>query len=134
MSRILVPLDESTHLEAVLGKAIDRFPDEEILVLHVVQVSELPGDETESAAELAEAGAREVLEDAKTIADNHDREIELDTVEGHAAKSIVSYATRNNIDHIVMGSEGRSGISRVLLGSTAESVKEDAPCEVTIIE
>jgi nucleotide-binding universal stress UspA family protein len=53
--------------------------------------------------------------------------------EGHAAKTIVRYAEENDVDHIVMGSTGRSGISRVLLGSVAESVTRRAPCSVVIV-
>lgn len=134
MSRILVPLDKSTQLEAVLGKAIELFPDGEILALHVVQVTELPDDPTESATGLAESEAREVFEAAERIAGDHNRNIELDTTEGHAVEAIVSYAKQNNIDHIVMGSEDRSGVRRLLFGSVAESVKRDAPCAVTVAE
>lgn len=134
MSQVLIPMDESTHLEAVLREAIELFPDGDILALHVVQVTELPDDKTESAAELAKDEAREVFETAEKIANEHDRNIELDTTEGHAVESIVEYAKQKNVEHIVMGSEDRSGVRRLLLGSVAESVKQDAPCDVTIVE
>lgn len=46
---------------------------------------------------------------------------------------IVKFAEENNINHIIVGHRGRSSISRVLLGSTAEGVVEKAPCYVTVV-
>jgi nucleotide-binding universal stress UspA family protein len=42
-------------------------------------------------------------------------------------------AEDHDVDGIVMGSHGRSGISRVLLGSVAETAVRRAPCPVTIV-
>jgi nucleotide-binding universal stress UspA family protein len=52
---------------------------------------------------------------------------------GAAASEIVAYAQRQNIDLIVMGTHGRSGLARMLLGSVAEAVVRDAPCQVLTI-
>ncbi len=46
------------------------------------------------------------------------------------APAIVSYAERCDIDLIVMGTHGRRGVRRLLLGSTAEEVVRTAPCPV----
>lgn len=46
---------------------------------------------------------------------------------------IVRYATDNNIDLIVMGTHGRSGMSHMLLGSVAEKVVRRAPCPVLTV-
>lgn len=133
MSRILVPLDESAQSKVALEKAFERFPDGDVLALHVIQVTDLPAYEKESARDLAMEDADEVLEGAENIADNYDRDIELDTTEGHAGKAIVSYAEENDIDRIVMETSDQSGIERFVLGSVAEFVKENAPCPVTIV-
>lgn len=49
-----------------------------------------------------------------------------------AAPHILSYAKRNDIDLIVVGSHGRGGISAKLLGSEAETVLREAGCDVLI--
>jgi nucleotide-binding universal stress UspA family protein len=52
---------------------------------------------------------------------------------GHAASEIVKYAEREKIDLIVLGTHGRSGLARVLMGSVAEAVVRTAPCQVLTI-
>src|SRR5215471_11197639 len=46
---------------------------------------------------------------------------------------ILRYATENDIDLIVMGTHGRSGVSHMLLGSVAERVVRRAPCPVLTV-
>jgi nucleotide-binding universal stress UspA family protein len=52
---------------------------------------------------------------------------------GHPATRIVEIAKRWPADLIVMGSHGRSGVQRVLLGSVAEEVMRHAPSPVLIV-
>jgi universal stress protein A len=52
---------------------------------------------------------------------------------GHAASEIVKYAGREKIDLIVLGTHGRGGLARVLMGSVAETVVRTAPCQVLTI-
>lgn len=52
---------------------------------------------------------------------------------GHPAEQICSFAKENGVDLIVIGSHGRSGFSRVLLGSVSNAVANHAPCPVTIV-
>lgn len=54
--------------------------------------------------------------------------------EGKPADEIVSAAREWNADLIVIGSHGRSGVSRLVLGSTAESVLRHAPCPVVVVK
>jgi nucleotide-binding universal stress UspA family protein len=55
-------------------------------------------------------------------------------VSGDPANEIVAYAEETDVDHIVVGSHGRSGLSRVLLGSTAEKVVRRSPVPVTVVK
>lgn len=55
------------------------------------------------------------------------------TANGIPARQIVEYARRAGIDLIVMGTHGRTGFSRALLGSVAEAVVRRAPCQVLTV-
>jgi nucleotide-binding universal stress UspA family protein len=50
------------------------------------------------------------------------------------AKSIVSFSKSNKIDLIVMGSHGRRGFDKILLGSVANGVSQQAKCPVLILK
>ncbi len=52
---------------------------------------------------------------------------------GHAATEICSYADDHGVDLIIIGSHGRSGLKRVLLGSVSHAVANSAHCPVTIV-
>ena len=52
---------------------------------------------------------------------------------GQPASEIVKYAERAKIDLIVLGTHGRSGLRRVLMGSVAQAVVRTAPCQVLTI-
>jgi nucleotide-binding universal stress UspA family protein len=56
------------------------------------------------------------------IAEAAGLEIESNIVEGHPADEIIKYAEENSIDLIVMGTLGKSGLDRFLLGSVADKV------------
>lgn len=53
---------------------------------------------------------------------------DIDTVTG----SIIGYATKNKIDLIVIGTKGRTGLKRILLGSVALGVVQQAYCPVLV--
>ena len=52
---------------------------------------------------------------------------------GTPAARIVQYAERHRIDLIVLGTHGRTGVTRALLGSVAEQVARTAPCPVLTV-
>jgi nucleotide-binding universal stress UspA family protein len=51
-------------------------------------------------------------------------------IAGHPAGTIVQFADSQDVDLIVMGTHGRGGLSRLLMGSVAEAVVRRAPCPV----
>ena len=61
------------------------------------------------------------------------QEPESSIVWGHAAEEICRFAQEHNVDLIVIGSHGRTGIRRALLGSVSHAVANQAPCPVTIV-
>ena len=61
-------------------------------------------------------------------------EIEQVITHGDAAAEIVRVAKERKIDLIVISSHGRTGLGRILFGSTAESVVRHAPCPVLVVK
>ena len=55
-------------------------------------------------------------------------------LEGDPAGEIVRYGRDAGIDVIVMGTHGRTGVERLLMGSVAERVLRDAPCSVLVVK
>jgi nucleotide-binding universal stress UspA family protein len=59
--------------------------------------------------------------------------VKTEVLSGIPTRKIAEYARRQGIDLIVMGSHGRSGLSRALLGSVAEGVVRRGPCPVLVV-
>lgn len=137
--RILVPYDGSEPAADALRYALERFPDPEVTVLYVVATPDgywtafeddptaLPG--YERATEQGEG----LLADAATLADDLGHEVETEVVHGTPAARIVETAEAESIDTVVIGSHGREGVSRVLLGSVAETVVRRSPVPVLVV-
>ena len=72
------------------------------------------------------------LDRVRTMAEG----VNLETVilEGKPAAEIVRFATENGIDLIVIGTQGKRGFERLLLGSVAEQVIRSAPCKVLVVK
>lgn len=62
--------------------------------------------------------------------------VNLETVvlDGKPAAQIVKFAEENKIDLIVIGTRGKRGLERLLLGSVAEQVIRMAPCKVLVVK
>ena len=138
---ILVPVDDSEMSCDALDYAIAECEDAEITALHVIDQSEIhtpigieaPTVDRDDIVETYRQKARVVLEDAEETADDHGVEIETEMVEGDVTKSILAYVADNDVDHIVIGSHGRTGAGRILLGSVAESVTRRSSVPVTVV-
>jgi nucleotide-binding universal stress UspA family protein len=55
-------------------------------------------------------------------------------LEGDPAQEIVRFAADAGMDLIVMGTHGRTGLERLLMGSVAEKVMREAPCSVLVVK
>ena len=141
--RILVPIDGSDHSWKAVEYALETFDGEEIHVLHVVDPAESVytgvegGYSDQRSFEVARAAGEELCEEARDHAENtgalETTVLETAVEVGRPTREILGYAADQEVDHIVMGSHGRSGVSRVLLGSVAETVMRRAAVPVTIL-
>ena len=138
--RVLVPFDDSEPAADALEYAFDLFPDVDFVVLTVVDTSSLPfipnaADDADSSddARTLPGEATAHLTAVEAIATEHGRAVETRTRLGTPAQEILEYVERNHIDHVVIGSHGRSGVARILLGSVAEVVVRRSPVPVTVV-
>jgi len=72
---------------------------------------------------------RLVEDDAKALG----VDVESAVIEGHPSHEIIEFAENNDIDLIVMGTLGKSGLDRFLLGSVAEKVSRNAKVPVLVV-
>ncbi|MGD0534610.1 MAG: universal stress protein [Methanoregula sp.] len=63
-----------------------------------------------------------------------DMKVETSILEGHPAAEIVKFALAKKIDMIVIGTQGKKGLERLLLGSVAEEIIRSAPCKVLVVK
>ncbi|MFA9425140.1 universal stress protein [Natronorubrum sp. A-ect3] len=134
---ILVPHDDSEHADAALRFALETFPDAEIVVFHVVEPF---AEHTDAGVEdgrrwqrRARKYATDVFNGVHDIAAAVDASVETEWRYGRPKYVIVRYLEEEDIDQVVMGSRGRSGLDRLLLGSVAETVVRRASVPVTIV-
>jgi nucleotide-binding universal stress UspA family protein len=139
LHRILVPTDFSKFSEVALNYAValaEKFVAE-LYLLHVVQDLALfipdavavvppvavPVDQFTTAAR---AALERVVEDHQLERFVVHREVR----EGTPFYEIIRFARETEIDLIVMGTHGHTGLAHVLLGSVSEKVVRKAPCPV----
>jgi len=138
-SAILVPVDGSEQSFDALEYAIAEFGEATITVLTVLDPAEV-GAGTEIAMTVnadewmatAEKRAEGHFERARELA-GADVDLRTETEIGRPARTIVDVVEEGGFDHVVMGSHGREGVSRILLGSVAETVVRRSPVPVTVV-
>ncbi|WP_247003395.1 universal stress protein [Halosolutus gelatinilyticus] len=130
--QVLVPMDDSATARAALEYALERYPDDEFTVVHAIDDLEAGYGGRPPAVD-GDGPDLDFFDEAERIAAEYDRPVETRVIEGQAADAILEFADEEGIDEIVMGSEGRSGVSRMLLGSVAEQVTRRASIPVTIV-
>lgn len=134
--RILVPLDDSEPAHTALEEALELFEPGEIVVLHVLELDEVTHGAgsavTNDLAEAREEEAEEMFDRAQRKADEYGVSLDRVVETGDPAEVIVEIAETADVDHIVMGSHGRSGLSHILVGSVAQDVVQNSPVSVTI--
>jgi nucleotide-binding universal stress UspA family protein len=159
--KILVPYDGSQPSENAVKQAIELANDlsgrSEIILLNVVEEVVLPpvmlhslrfrsqitGDEItitgltkELRQQMKEAGIKMLNEKHQQLSTKIRNNVEMKTkvLVGYPSDKIIEYAKEENVDLVIIGNVGLSGVSKFkALGSVSRSVSERAPCPVIIV-
>ncbi len=135
--RILVATDGSDVASAAVDAAIalaTRF-DAELHAVHVREVGELPQDVADEAASDLERTGREAAQRAADRAADAGLEATTAVVEGGQTPhdAILAHAAEAGADLLVLGTHGRTGIGRWVMGSVAEQAVRESPIPVLTV-
>ncbi len=127
-NKILVPVDFSPQSQAAVEYACAFAKDgnAELLIVHVMDpaVGQLEGIAPVEAMEGLNNALHGVKPNDETVVCSYRM------LEGAPADTILKTASDENVEMIVMGTHGRTGFQRLVLGSVAESVVRKARCPV----
>ena len=136
LHRILVPVDFSAGSEAALDMATSLARDNGAgLILVHVEVIPLSAAGGEYLYAVPEPPTEELLAklNAVVVPDSH-IPVERRLLAGDPADAIIRLAQTEAADLIVMGTHGRRGLARLLMGSVAEAIVRAAPCPVLTVK
>ncbi|MBI4824979.1 MAG: universal stress protein [Nitrospirae bacterium] len=134
--KILVATDGSKFSKAAAEKAIDfaKSYGGELMAISVVDVpTEFYGEAPQIVEDMVRKAAGYV-EDIKKQADSAGIKAEGFVREAEAYQAITDMAREQNVDTIVLGSHGRTGLKRLLMGSVAEKIIGHSPCPVLVVK
>ncbi|NHN49041.1 universal stress protein [Halostella sp. JP-L12] len=137
--RILVPTDGSEGVERAVEHATDLAAAHgaslhAVYVVNTASYGTLPMETSwEGVADMLRDEGQAAVDRVKAIAAEKDVPVEAALVDGTPSKEIVRYAESNGCDLIVMGTHGRGGIDRLLLGSVAERVVRSSDVPVLTV-
>jgi nucleotide-binding universal stress UspA family protein len=136
MKRILVPLDGSLLSESILPVAEEWAKEEgaEVILLRAVLAHHLPlADPTEAEVRVVKEGETYLKEIAERLERRGLKQVRWVLWYDEPATAIAEAAKRDGVDLIAMATHGRSGLSRLLLGSVAEAVARAARVPVLLL-
>lgn len=135
---ILVPTDGSDPARAAIDHAVTLagLCDARVHGLFVTDsgtADKIEGKYPQPADQLESVG-EEAITELERVATSEDVETTVHIAGGTAHEEIVQYADENDIDVIVMGTRGRQGVDRYLLGSVTERVVRTADQAVLTVD
>ena len=141
--KLLLAIDDSNFSQAAVQSVVTRPwpPDTEIRVLHVIEPPalllslEMAGyaPEFEALSKARREQAKALLTKAMERLRRPGLNVTTTFVEGDPRSRIIDVASDWHADLIVLGSHGRKGLNRFLIGSVSEAVVRHAHCSVEIV-
>jgi nucleotide-binding universal stress UspA family protein len=108
----------------------------EVEVCYAIDYRSLPGTlgkSPESAPDLLVEEGEAILLKARRAARKHSVDVRCRLIRGNAAETIVRHARESHADLIVMGTHGRTGFRRLILGSVTEGVVQRTRVPVLLL-
>lgn len=138
IQHILVPVDFSESTPSAISDALElagRF-SARVTLYHVLQpvippVGDLAFSFDKQERAVLDASEKQLRELAAAISSNFKVNTAMEA--GIPWDCIVNHAAKHDVDLIVMGTHGRSGLKHLWLGSVAERVVQHAPCSVVVV-
>jgi nucleotide-binding universal stress UspA family protein len=134
---ILVPTDGSAGMQRIIDHATSLARKHEATLhgLYVVDTASWTGLPMESSFEGVGEALRDEGETALRELETRPDSVPVETEirDGSPARQIVDFAAESGCDLIVMGTHGRAGVDRLLLGSVAERVVRSATVPVMTV-
>ena len=136
--RILIATDGSERNRAAVEEAlrIGRLYGSAVFAVNVMDISAFESASADVVIGDTWAVIQREAEAALAYVRSMAEGVNLETLvlEGKPAAEIVRFATEKSIDLIVIGTQGKRGLERLLLGSVAEQVIRMAPCKVLVLK
>lgn len=141
-THVLAVTDLSEASDEALRQASGyaRVTDARLSVLHVVpdwmRANILIPDgnprETSAEIEMEERALDDLAARVRDVTGRPREDVEIAVRSGSVDAAVVRYAEENGVDVVVVGATGRTGLSRLLLGSTAERIMRHVHCSVLV--
>lgn len=141
---ILVPVDESpiSYLAVENALTLAKLLNSQVTVMSVVAIDPFVGVDFYKVAPAitdyfmqAEKNAKERLEDIKQSFVRDGIPVDIKLVHGVSpTEGIIQVANEISADLIIMGSHGRTGIQKMMLGSVAKNVLTQSPIPVLVVK
>lgn len=139
-TNIVCPVDFSEYTEGILRYAVSiaKKYDARLHLLHVIpNLNYFTPYESfltpENLVLIEKNIEKEIEKDFEKIVKNIDMPVKKIIKTGVTFVEIIDYVKEENIDLVVMGTHGRSGIEHILIGSVAEKILRRSPCPVLTV-
>ncbi len=134
--RILLAIDGSRFSEAAAQAVAEQFQPQgtEVKVMNVVDLAlPIPTSDAAGYRKVSLKEGHELVQRAEDLLSKAGYKTSTEVEEGDPRSKIIEQAQHWKADLIVMGSHGRKGLDRFLMGSVADAVARHAPCSVEVV-
>lgn len=140
--KILLPTDGSEHAARAAEHAlwIAHKSNAKLTIISVIESTFIVGlpsaDVTDEIRDMLKTEAQKHINKIQKLAEEKGYNVNMELVvkEGSPATTILKYAKEEDIDLIIMGTSGKSGIDRLLMGSVAQNIIKSSKCPVLVVQ
>lgn len=138
IKKVMIATDGSINTEkaVITGIEIAKSMEAKLYTIHVVPQIHAPvakgGGLSKAREEHVRSDGEKAIDHVEELAKKAGLEVEKKLVEGNPGNEIIRFAQENDIDLIVMGRLGKSGVSRFLIGGVSDKVVRGSDVEVLI--